>query len=661
MRYKLTVLLLFFLGSTRAQNAGKAPLDSMQHALSMAKEDTNKVKLLLSISQLYVTLNPKEGFKYATTGLELAQRLPWKRGIANMNNCLGLLTGDTGNNAGARAYFEKSLAINKELDAKPFMLANMNNIGRSYQRETNFTKASEYYFKAFQIAEESGNNEQAALLGTNITSLFIIQKDYKKASEYAAITIKKGEAANALSHVAKAYELLGVIDLNILDTPSANKNLEKALSINEKLGNKLGAVAVLSNIASAEPDPKKAIVLCLRVQKILDEIAPSSQNSILNVANLGLNYYNLGRTRSGKERTVCFDSAEMYLVRGMALCKVTNNPEYEADIKELMSNLQETRGNYKAALENYKNYVAINDSMFSQDQKNKIAALEGQRAIDIKNKEIENNQLQLGNQQKGMLLLLISVIFLIVTGALLYRQSLTRKRTNTTLLQLNTELDEANKIKARFFAILSHDLRSPVANLINFLQLQKRKPGLLTEEQIEDRERKITASSESLLQTMETMLLWSKGQMDYFKPEIQTVEVDTLFDYLAQTFSANENIRFIFSNPQNLKVSTDANYLQTIMHNLTSNAVKAVQKSSNAKIEWQAFQKDGRTILSISDNGPGLSQEFQHTLHYETVAANARTRLGLHLIRDLAKAIQCNITVRSIPGEGTTFDLETAR
>src|SRR5450432_2950239 len=185
-----TVFLMAAMACTLyAKPQKKAPKvpDSMLHALSVAKEYTAKAKLLKDISQWYVTINPREGYRYANAGMALAQKLEWKRGIADLYNCLGLLTGDTGNNNAGIAYFEKSLAINKELDAKAFMIANMNNIGRSYQRETKFAEASEYYFKAMAIAEASGNNEQAALLGTNITALYITQEDYLKAAEYAAI------------------------------------------------------------------------------------------------------------------------------------------------------------------------------------------------------------------------------------------------------------------------------------------------------------------------------------------------------------------------------------------------------------------------------------------------------------------------------------------
>src|ERR1700743_1447518 len=195
MLYPLTILLLLCIFSSRAQKKGQPLVDSLVSALSGKKEDTAKVKLFVTLARLYTSIEPRKGFKFADSGLTLARKLQWQPGIAETENCFGLLTGDTGNNASARGWFEKRLAINKAIDAKASMIACMSNIGRSYEREANFAKASEYYFQALALAENSGNDEQAALLGTNITSLYYLQGDYKKAAFYAAETIKKGEAA----------------------------------------------------------------------------------------------------------------------------------------------------------------------------------------------------------------------------------------------------------------------------------------------------------------------------------------------------------------------------------------------------------------------------------------------------------------------------------
>ena len=256
-----------------------------------------------------------------------------------------------------------------------------------------------------------------------------------------------------------------------------------------------------------------------------------------------------------------------------------------------------------------------------------------------------------------MWLLAGSIGFLIILGAVFLNQNLIRKKTNTALLQLNTELKEANKIKTTFFGIITHDLRSPITNLINFLTLQKRHPGLLSTEQIADRENKITESAKSLLETMESMLLWSKGQMEHFKPVITTVPVNNLFSYLQKFFSETEHVLFQFSNPHGLTVNTDEDYLKTIMHNLTANAVKAVQLTPDAKIEWKAWAENGKTYFSITDNGVGINEDKLSALYEETIANGSRQGLGLHIIRDLAKAIGCVVKFEPDNKVGTTFIL----
>jgi signal transduction histidine kinase len=651
MRFPLIIVLVLFSFSLRAQKEGQPLIDSLLSTLPGKKEDTGKVSLLNTISRLYSTVEPKKGFQFADSGLILAQKLKWQRGVADLNNCLGLLMGDTGNCAGARVRFEKSLAINKALGAKTSMIANMSNMGRSYAQESNFTKASEFYFQAMALAENSGQDEQAALIGTNITSLYILQKDYQKAAAYAASTIKKGEAAGAPIHVAKAYELLGVLYLETGDTPMARISFDTALAIDQRMGNSIALVGILSNLGTAEPDPQKGIDIFLRAQQILDKISPSSQNSIMNVTNLGLNYLALGASKSGEEKKHDFSLAETYLERADKLCRSTNERGFDIDIQAGMANLAEAKGNYKAALQHYRQFTTINDSIFSQENKNKIAGLESQRSIELKNKEIENKGLQIANQRKTVWLLVTCTALLGAMGVILYRQSVVRKRTNVSLLHLNNELSEANKVKTKFFGILGHDLRSPIAGLLNFLQLQKKKPDSMSDAEKAEHWDKIGRSAAALLDTMEAMLLWSKGQMEYFEPRISIVEVNSLFVRLQKLLTDTDYIAFRFYCDEGLTVDTDEDYLWSIMQNLTANAIRALKQTDNARIIWKAWREQKVLYCSITDNGPGVTSEQLRALYDETASTGARQGLGLHIIRDLAKAIHCGITLKS-PTEG---------
>jgi signal transduction histidine kinase len=305
-----------------------------------------------------------------------------------------------------------------------------------------------------------------------------------------------------------------------------------------------------------------------------------------------------------------------------------------------------------------KQYQVLHDSLYSQENKNKIAGLESQREIDLKEQQLQTNKLALSNAKRTRVALIAGAALLFIIGSLLFYQNRTRRKTNTTLLQLNSKLDEANKIKTRFFAILSHDLRSPIANLINFLHLQKEEPETFDKEQAGQHQQKLTATAENLLDTMEALLLWSKSQMEHFAPRQKVVPVAGLFEYIQKQLPENRPVSISFHDPEQLSVSTDEDYLKTIMYNLTCNALNALQNTPDGKISWEAWQKDNQVMLRITDNGPGIQNEQMDALYNENAVMGIRHGLGLHVVRDLAKAIQCTVSVLPVANGGTRFILE---
>ncbi|MEP6724354.1 MAG: hypothetical protein ABJC98_01000, partial [Bacteroidota bacterium] len=148
MKQLLICFQLIFCLNLYSQKQVPAQLDSMLKVLAGEKDDSNKVKTLSRISQYYYTIDPLKSFPYANQALALAEKIKWKKGIANLNNNLGLYIGDTGNNVLARKHFEVSYKLNLELDAKNNQVNNLNNIGRSYMVESEYTKAADNFFKA---------------------------------------------------------------------------------------------------------------------------------------------------------------------------------------------------------------------------------------------------------------------------------------------------------------------------------------------------------------------------------------------------------------------------------------------------------------------------------------------------------------------------------
>ncbi|HZE84968.1 MAG TPA: tetratricopeptide repeat-containing sensor histidine kinase [Puia sp.] len=658
MKYTLLISLAFLCSDLSAQKKGQPLVDSLKSELPKMKEDSNKVSLMYLIAQKTMFSNSDEAFAYSEKGLLLAEKLDWKKGIAKLHNILGLMIGDTGNNVLAKEHFEKSYALNKELGSKIDQVNNLNNIGRAYNRESDYANAIDHYFKALTLAEELKNPDKIALVGTNITATYFAQQNYLKATEYAELTLKNAELAKSPDNMGKALSQLGVIKMDMKDSAAAKIYLNRAYKIYDSIGNQQQVAGVLANLAELEyPNYQRSIAIMLKAQTIYDAKSPAYVGSIDNIANLGQYYYSLAMQSLPAEKALYLKRSEEYLLRGIALSKQTSNSETLANISRSLVDLEEARGNYQAALENYKTYSTINDSLFSQEKKNEISGLEGKHNIAIKDNEIAINQLKLADQRRTQLGLIVGLLLFGIIGGLLYWQSRSRKRTNTTLMVLNTQLDEANKVKAKFFGILSHDLRSPVANLLHFLHLQKNDPDLLSEEQRSLHQKKIGQSAGNLLETMEAMLLWSKEQMEDFKPQIRNIAIGDLFDYLQKFFAQTEGVDIRFSADPGLIVLADENYLRIIMQNLTSNAIKALKNTPDPRIEWAAKKDGSNTILSITDNGPGISDDQAKALYNDSVTANARTGFGLHLVRDLARAIRYTISVRSQPGMGTTFIL----
>lgn len=667
MRSFLFILLGVISLNVFPQRQNLAVADSLVRELPHLKNDTATARMYKVISEKYSSSDPAKAKLYASKGLELTTKMKWSKGIAAFNTLAGNLYSDAGKYDSAMICHQKAFKLSEKINDKYNMASALNNMGVVCQRLSKSTEAIDFYFLSLKIGEEINNNSLVALGYNNISAVFSSEKNFEKALSYSfkALKIRKNESNTE----GMADVLLGIanIYLQLKDSAKAGNFYRQSLALYTQTDDKYGIATVYSFISVLyNKDYANRLKYALLSRQLWEGLNPLHITAITNTGNIGVAYLEIARDKSFRpavydknippDKKTQLLKAETYLIEAISLSKATNDINNEAYFTGVLAELQEQQGDFKNAYFNFRKYEQVQDSVYSQENKNKIAAIESKREIDLKNIELENKELELDNRRKQLLLLLGGIAFLMLTGGLLYRQVRIRKKTNAALLQLNTELDEANKVKAKFFGILSHDLRGPVASLITFLQLQKLQPGLLSQEQILERENKISNSAQSLLETMETMLLWSKGQMEQFKPSIKEVAVSDLFGYLNRFFKDTESVTLTFTGAGNLKVKSDEDYLHTIMQNLTANAIKALRQIPDARIEWCAWQENDKLFLSVTDNGPGVKAEHLNALYDETAGSGSKLGLGLHIIRDLAKAIHCSVTVEH-KTTGTQFVL----
>lgn len=644
--------------------------DSLKQELSHSNSDTIRAKILNKISHFYSLEQTDSALKYTEMGMQLVIKMNWYKGISVFSTCYGNIFSSIGK-------IDSSIKRNK--DALHFALlakdtvnqaVAYNNLGANSNAKSDYISATKYYMQTLAIGKALKNYSNIGIACENLALVFEMQEDYAKELDYAKQSLAAYTIEDEEESFSSPLNLMGSAFSYLKKYDSAYYYYQKALAFARKNNNKLKEAAILNGISVYFAKQKiysNALQYGLEAKKIWDNFGPGFEDAINNTGLIGEYYFELARQKDAgtpakefelnNSRETLMRLAGQYLDEAVKKTNANGNKTSESEFSRYLSEIDANIGNYKDAYYHFKTYQEIKDSVYSQENKNKIATLEGQQKIEIKNKEIINKELLIENQRKSMWLMVSVIAFLTGTGFVIYRQSILRKKTNTTLLKLNNELNEANKLKAKFFGIISHDLRSPIANHLNFLQLQKLKPGLMSEEKIAARADKITQSAQSLLDTMEAMLLWSKGQMEHFHPNITAVSVQDLFIYIETFFSADNNIGIQFNDPFHISIQTDLHFLQTIMQNLTANAIKALEKTPHASIEWKAWQQDGNTFLSIKDNGKGTSREQLQALYDEKAGMGSRNGLGLHIIRDLAKTIDCVIELNTDFQQGTEFIL----
>ena len=638
---KLAFCFFMILGchSLLSQNSNIAKADSLLQKLQTTSDNKIKTDIYNSLFAVYRNVDTEKANYYANQQWEMAKKINDKDKIAQSLRNKGIIQTNLGNYDTAIELYKLALTENP-LPATKAMI--YGSLGRAHFLKGDNAICLEYSFKSLSIYENLKDKKSIANQLNNI------------ASTYIAL----GDNNNARIYMTKAKEALEEKTEQNAALPIDNKT--PIHQINQTLNTE----------PSGDFDTNKAEIYLkkgtiLSNQKKWKEAENNIQKSILEAKKLGYtNKVALAITILGdlylkifnenQDKKTLEKAKDNYTKALEIYNQINDKHSISINLKKL-SDVEQKLGNIKKALEYNTKYSVYRDSIFNDKTKNTITHIEDQREIELKNRQIKINKLELEAKEKQKWFYISGIFLLVIIGSLLFHQSYNRKKNNQKLRQLNSQLEEANRIKTRFFGILNHDLRSPVANLIHFLHLQKENPEILNQETKERLQNKTISGAENLLSSMEDILLWSKGQMENFKPQPKKITVKQLFEDNKKVFSGYQNITFEYHNPENIEIFTDENYLKTILRNLTSNSINVFSTTENPTIIWKAWQEKNKTYLSITDNGPGSEKEKFRALYDETEVVGIKSGLGLHLIRDLAKAINCEISVNSIQSEGTTF------
>ncbi len=232
----------------------------------------------------------------------------------------------------------------------------------------------------------------------------------------------------------------------------------------------------------------------------------------------------------------------------------------------------------------------------------------------------------------------------------------------------------ANAAKSAFLAMMSHELRTPLNAVIGYSEMLKEE---LAEEGVTDTTMgdldKIKSAGKHLLELINSVLDLSKIEAGKIELEIASVSVQQLVDYAASTvhplIEPNGNRLVVQVPPDIGQIESDATRLRQVLLNLLSNAAKFTKQgviTLTASREQSAGQPE-QLVFAVQDTGIGLTPEQQGKLFQAFVQADTSTTreyggtgLGLVICRRLCQLMGGDVTVSSVPGQGSCFTARVA-
>ena len=339
---------------------------------------------------------------------------------------------------------------------------------------------------------------------------------------------------------------------------------------------------------------------------------------------------------------------------------------------------------YRTAYEYHKKYKSVSDSLFALSNNEKIASLQSKHELKRVERETEllkhENELQkkIINSQKiiALIISLFAIASIIFIWVLLRNRNKILKAKDELLLkhevidsnrreisQKNDELANLNATKDKFFSIIAHDLRNPIAAFVNITDLLEQDYDRLSEPDKKEIIGQMNISSKNLIRLLENLLTWARISNNKIEIYPEKLILSDLVEYSITPYlqsAQNKKIKITTKISNNVVITSDKFIIQTIIGNLINNAIKF--SSSLSEILVSLEEKPGKYILSIKDHGIGIEESQLRNIFmlgkFQTgrgTMGESGTGLGLVLVKDLIEMLDWEIEAKSKVNSGTEF------
>jgi len=250
----------------------------------------------------------------------------------------------------------------------------------------------------------------------------------------------------------------------------------------------------------------------------------------------------------------------------------------------------------------------------------------------------------------------------LVIGTACYSHDITeRMRADKEREKMSADIIQRSKNLEQFSFIVSHNLRSPVANILGISNVLK---GKITETDRNKLQNYLFVAVEKLDLIVKdlNLILQARSEINDKKETVYLPDLVESIELGFQNLIEKEEVKIDADFSHLNSIITIKGYIYSIFYNLISNSIKYRQPGRSPEIFIKSDIQDGKIKISFKDKGIGIDlKKHGEKIFglYERFHMNIEGRgLGLYMIKTQLEILKGSITVKSEPNVGTEFIIE---
>lgn len=576
----------------------------------------------------------------------------------------------------AFAYGREALELSVEIGYVNGEAYAYRNLGSSYAIRQDFVTAVQLLEKAQALFETIGSQRGVADCYISMGHVYRWQLDYFKAIEYQ----KKAADIYARLDMPERYGVtlhnLGENYLLMGDLKTAQQVTQQATNIFMEVENKqvlTSCYKVFGQIAFERKDFKGAEGYFKKALAISDELGKDTQKeATFDVYLMLAKIYHVDARKADEE---------LMLKKALLLAGDNVLLSQERQAYTQLVNHYFFYKEYELADKTFDAFSLINEKIYEQ-QKIEMANMMEQvlQTIKVANEnELLRQERQLQEeritlQQYQIYFFVFSIALLGTVAILLVRSGRLRKKyteelaaTNELIEEKSKKLGELVRVKDKFFSIISHDLRSPISTLAQFVVMLKTSYKDFSDQEMEDVLGKFDSQLTSTLSLADDIILWAKAEINQAPGINDAFEVNKAIEAVVKVAAEQLRMKGIILQAEignHLMVSANRDQLEFCIRNILSNSIKFTPTGGHIGID--TFSEGNMVAVKIADSGTGISLEKQRILFQSPLKQSEGELgtdgekgkgLGLYLVNDFMKKNGGRVEVSSEAGKGSVFTL----